>query len=148
MLDLRAAPLEGRSLDEALAALVESLVDVSGTGPAIHLEADLADAPPLPARIELGLYRIAQEALANALRHAQAGRIDLQLTTEPERVSLTVRDDGRGFDPRRLPPGSFGLVGMSERARLLGGRFDLASRKGRGTRVRVQLPLGEPETGA
>jgi signal transduction histidine kinase len=88
------------------------------------------------------LYRIAQEALANVVQHARARKAVLRLVTAPDKVTLIVEDDGQGFDPAKTPAGHFGLTGLNERAKLLGGSFYLHSAPGKGTRVEVILPLG------
>jgi two-component system NarL family sensor kinase len=138
VLDLRAAPLEGRSLAEALSALVDSHAASAG----LHISWKISGGQhPLPARIETSLYRIAQEALANIVQHAQARNASVHLTTTPESVALVIEDDGQGFDPGHLPPERFGLVGANERARLLGGSLKVTSSPGRGTRVEVKVPL-------
>jgi len=93
------------------------------------------------------LLRIGQEALSNALRHAQASQIDLTLAFEPQSVTLQVHDNGRGFVPeqaRSAEHGHFGLLGMRERARHLHASFALESEPGRGTRVAVHVPLAKP----
>jgi two-component system NarL family sensor kinase len=142
VLDLRAASLEGRTLAEALAALAAE-ASSAGNGPRVRLEAE-GGARKLPARLEAGLYRIAQEALGNALRHAGAREITVRLVTAPERVALTVEDDGRGFEPGGDSGGGrrFGLVGLAERARLLGGVLSVSSAPEAGTRVEAVVPLG------
>jgi signal transduction histidine kinase len=94
---------------------------------------------------ELTLYRMAQEALSNALRHAQAQRIDIQLTFNPEIVTLVVTDDGQGFalpeSPAAMAPrGHFGLLGLYERAELIGAQLHVVSTPGAGTRVVVTVP--------
>src|SRR5206468_5255018 len=124
VLDLRAAPLEGRTLPGALAALAAE-VD-TGNGPVVLFEMGPAP-PPLPPAVEVGLYRIAQEALQNALRHGDAARVVLRLEASP----------GRGFaiSPEESTGSRFGLVGMRERARLLGGSFQIESSPGAGTRI-------------
>jgi two-component system NarL family sensor kinase len=137
VLDLRAAPLQGRNLAEALSALAEQ---VAQQGLQVAFE-ETGGQRPLPVRVQASLYRIAQEALANVVRHAGAGRATLRLVTTLHEVRLTVEDDGRGFDVDRVPQGRYGLVGLNERARLLGGRFTLESEPGAGTRVCVQVPL-------
>jgi two-component system NarL family sensor kinase len=96
---------------------------------------------PLTARLEAGLYRIAQEALNNVVRHAQARQVAVQLIMTPDYVQLAIEDNGIGFDPARVPPDRHGLVGMRERARLLGGMLELDSDSDRGTRVQVIVPL-------
>jgi two-component system, NarL family, sensor kinase len=154
--DLRAAPLEGHTLPEALAALAADWtvqgnppVDVRVTG----------ESRPLPVRIENGLYRIAQETLTNIGRHANARYVTLALETVPERIRLVIEDDGQGFDAdvvgtqahdqrERDPgggPGRYGLIGLNERAKLLGGTLRLESSPGTGTRIEIQIPLGEKQ---
>jgi two-component system NarL family sensor kinase len=140
VLDLRAAPLEGRTLPVALAALAAETDP--GHAPAVRFE--MGAAPPLlPPAVEVGLYRIAQEALQNALRHADACRVVLRLEAAPGRVRLMVQDDGRGFaiSPEGNAGSRVGLVGMRERARLLGGSFQIASSPGAGTRITADIPL-------
>jgi two-component system NarL family sensor kinase len=139
VLDLRAAPLEGRTLAEALRALAGH---PPGAGPRVSVEVR-GGARPLPARLEAGLYRIAQEALANVRRHARARHATVCLRFLPDQVQLTIADDGRGFDPAAAPPGRFGLVGLNERAKLLGGSLRVRSGPGAGTRLDVTVPLEE-----
>jgi two-component system, NarL family, sensor kinase len=157
VLDLRPAPLEGRTLAEALAALAAE-ADEPG-GPAVTFAMRPARRsratkktpvatpaiPPIPPAIEAGLYRIAQEALQNALRHAGATRITLRLQVTSRSVRLTLDDDGRGFAvedvPAERPAGRFGLVGMRERARLLGGSLQVESLERLGTRIVAEVPL-------
>lgn len=134
VMDLRAAPLEGRSLAQALAELVAKSdlpVQLSVSG----------QRRPLPPHIEIGLYRIAQEALTNIQRHAGAEQVTLELTLGPELVKLRVVDDGSGFDPAGVPPDRFGLVGIRERVKLLNGRLYLDSRLQKGTTLAVHIPL-------
>jgi two-component system NarL family sensor kinase len=137
VLDLRAAPLEGRTLTAALAALARR--DGSDS-PEVRFKA-IGDGLPLPLRVEIGLYRIAQEALANALRHARARHVTIELATTADEVRLSVEDDGRGFDPAQVSKERYGLIGLSERAHLLGGKLRLESSPGEGTRVEVGVPL-------
>jgi signal transduction histidine kinase len=103
---------------------------------------------PLPHDATGDLFRIASEAVTNAVKHAAPTQIDVGLTYGPAEVSLTVRDDGRGFDPAQAPgaaQGHFGLLGMRERGERLGG-YLLQSEPGRGTTVRatLRLPSGQP----
>ena len=138
MLDLRAAPLEGRSLPDALRAMTEGRP--ADEAPDVSLS--IVDGErPLPARVEAGLYRIAEEAFRNALRHAAASSVRLRLALTPEQAIFHIVDDGHGFDPSRVPSGRFGLAGMRERAKLLGGQLDLASSEDEGTRIEVEVPL-------
>ncbi|HEX8067570.1 MAG TPA: sensor histidine kinase [Thermoleophilaceae bacterium] len=88
---------------------------------------------------EIVVYRVAQEALSNVAQHADATSVEIDLTAHGRGVELTVRDDGCGFDPNRGHD-SLGLSGMAERARLLGGRLDVASMPGSGTSLTLQVP--------
>jgi signal transduction histidine kinase len=104
----------------------------------------------LPADAEASLFRIAQEALTNVARHAQARTVSVTLSARDRVVVLVVEDDGRGFEveaPRdgRGHTDRLGLVGMRERAALLGGSLTLESRPGGGTTVAAEIPLGRPE---
>jgi two-component system, NarL family, sensor kinase len=140
VLDLRAAPLEGRSLSEALKALVNEWE--AETGAATRFQA-VNGRRPLPPRVEVALYRICQEALTNVARHAEAERVTVRLIATTEQVQLIVEDDGRGFDASEAVD-RHGLVGMNERTRMLGGTLDLRTRPGSGTRVQVTVPLKKP----
>jgi two-component system sensor histidine kinase UhpB len=100
----------------------------------------------LPAEVELVLYRVAQEALTNVAKHAGAGRVWIDLDRGPHDVTLSVQDDGRGFEPaeetRRDGRGlGLGLFGMAERVALVGGCFTIWSRPGRGTEIFAFIPL-------
>jgi two-component system, NarL family, sensor kinase len=138
VLDLRAAPLEGRSLSDALKALANRWE--AETGIATRFRA-VNGSRPLPPRVEVALYRICQEALTNIARHAEAERVTVWLVATPEQVQLTVEDDGQGFHVSEAVGDRHGLVGMNERAKMLGGALELRTSPGAGTRVRVTVPL-------
>ncbi len=138
VLDLRAAPLEGRTLAEALLALLDEHAGRQSGQPLFEA---VGENRPLPARVEVGLFRIAQEALTNIAAHAQAATVRVRLLLTPAEVRLAIEDDGRGFAPDTLVAGRFGLVGMNERARLMGGTLQLSSSPGEGTRLEVVVPL-------
>ena len=134
VLDLRAAPLEGRTLTEALQLLVEQAE--------VPVEMVVTGANrPLPPRVEISLYRMAQEALTNIGRHAQATKAWLEVIMSPEGVKLTVADNGHGFDPEQIPDNRYGLLGLNERVKLLHGRLQVESTPGQGTRLEVTIPL-------
>jgi PAS domain S-box-containing protein len=97
--------------------------------------------------LENALYRICQEALANACQYSQSRRVRVSLTQQDEHVRLEIHDWGVGFEPRAVPASHFGLEGIRQRARLLGGRASIRSVLGKGTRIAVELPLvpREPE---
>ena len=144
VLELRAAPLGGRSLPRALEELAAEARETAAHPPLIQVRAGGfgEDGGDLPAAVEVGLYRIAQQGLANALRHAEASRVDMLILREPGQVRLGIEDDGIGFDPAAPPPDRFGLIGMRERARLLGGTLAVESTSGGGTVIQVVVPLG------
>jgi two-component system NarL family sensor kinase len=126
VLDLRAASLEGRNLAQALTDLART----TSTRNELKISFSVVGGNrPLPPRVESGLFRIAQEALFNAVQHASASQISLELISAPGRVSLVIQDDGIGFDPGHLPAGRFGLVGLNER-QLLGGNLHIQSQPG------------------
>lgn len=137
VMDLRAAPLEGRSLVAALRDLVGGVNRAGETEVSCRV---VGENQPIPVRLEMGLYRIAQEGLTNALRHAGAGQVWLTLTMTPEWVRLVVEDEGVGFDPAGVASSRFGLTGMNERAKLLGGTLRLETSVGEGTRLEVVVP--------
>jgi two-component system NarL family sensor kinase len=138
VLDLRAAPLEGRSLAEAIQGLAVEFRERTG----IAAQLDLVGAStPLPLRIEVGIYRIAQEALANVRQHAAASRVGIKLVVTPDRLQLTIHDNGRGFQPEAISAGHYGLIGINERVRLMGGKLDLQSSPQAGTQLIVAVPL-------
>ncbi len=143
VLDLRAAPLEGRTLAEALASLARETAEKGGLKVTFS---ETGGSRPLPVRIEAGLYRIAQEALNNVMQHAAASKAHMRLVTTPAEVRMTVEDNGRGFDAENVPDSRYGLLGLSERARLLGGAMRLETSPGEGTRVEVTVPTF-PEAG-
>ena len=100
---------------------------------------------PFQPEVALGLYRMAQEALANVVRHAGAGTVHLTLKVAAGVAHLTVTDDGAGFDPEAArQAGGMGLASMGERARLLGGHCRITSSPGTGTRIEVSVPLPVP----
>jgi two-component system, NarL family, sensor kinase len=138
VLDLRAAPLEGRPLAEALDGLVKEWAARRKVEASFEV---VGSTRPLPPRIEIGLYRILQEALTNIGRHAHAHCVSIQLQMMIDQIRLVIDDDGRGFDPALVGENSFGLVGMNERAKLLGGSLEVGSSEGEGTQLEVIIPL-------
>jgi PAS domain S-box-containing protein len=106
----------------------------------IAVNTDLCAEPDLPLKVKQDLYRVAQEALHNTVKHARASRIDLRLQQTSEAVTLEVCDNGRGFDVTASFPGHLGLHSMQERVRGLGGELQFESTPGQGTCIRVQVP--------
>ena len=106
----------------------------------IRVQVAAADsAGELPDALKTCIYRVVQEALHNCARHAQARTVRVVVSQEDSRIVLSVEDDGRGFDARRVR--GLGLVGMEERVRHLGGAFNINSSPGAGTRLKIELPL-------
>ncbi len=142
VMDLRAAPLQDLSLPEALDQLLRR------TGREHGFEGCYRDrgvAGRLPARLESGFYRIAQELLSNIAKHAHATQVDMTLERANGSLVLMLADDGVGFDPAapRAPGigGGFGLIGLRERIALLGGSLEFDTAPDEGTRVRVTVPV-------
>ena len=141
VLDLREAPLEGRSLSEALEALASEADSSPDDAVEVTVIAsDGVDAKLSPA-VAGGLYRVAQQAVVNATRHARARQITLRVTRSESEIHLRVEDDGTGFEPADVRGDRFGLVGMRERARLLGGSLTVESAPDAGTAIEVRVPI-------
>ncbi|TDD90433.1 sensor histidine kinase [Actinomadura darangshiensis] len=142
---LRPPVLDDLGLSAALATLAREAGAPSGAiDVTVTVEGELED--ELPDHVQTALYRIAQEAVGNSLRHASADHVDLLLEHSSDRVRLTVADDGAGFSIRDVlargrRPDSYGLRGMRERAELLGGRVAVTSRPGAGTTVEAVIPI-------
>jgi len=135
--ELRPPALESEGLATALRKHVDVLRRVYRRE--IHLE--LTGTPRRVPELEREVFRVAQEALQNALRHADATRLDVELAANDRRLLLTVRDDGVGFDPQAAGVRSrrLGLTSMEERAEALGGTLSIESRPGEGTTVRLEV---------
>jgi two-component system, NarL family, sensor histidine kinase UhpB len=133
---LRPEALDEFGLRPALVSLGAGFADRAGLRVRRRLATDL---PPLSREAELVLYRVAQEGLTNAVRHARAGEVELVLERGGDGVVLTVRDDGRGLDGHRE---GGGLRGMRERAMLVGGRLAVREARPHGTEVRLEVLVG------
>ncbi|HEY7375409.1 MAG TPA: sensor histidine kinase [Polyangia bacterium] len=151
-LDLRPPLLDEVGLVPALRAYLQSQAAVSGL--TIALDAtEPADETPrrLPADHEIACFRVVQEAITNVLRHAGARRVDVRIARSADRISLSIRDDGRGFDPETLDSsatrGHLGVPGMRERIEARGGRFRLTAAPGQGTTVEVDLDVPRSRAG-
>ena len=142
--DLRPAALDALGTRAALETLVDRVRTRSELE--VELNADLAyesgrEATRHVPSLELGIYRITQEAIANTVKHAGATRVVITLVERDGTVSLSVEDDGRGFDPDSSSNPGFGLIGIRERVELLGGTISITSRSGSGTRVDTVVPV-------
>jgi len=136
--DLHPPMLKEAGLPEVLRGYCDEFGDLRGIAVSCDADESLAELSPGTA---LALYRVAQEALGNAAKHAAPTRVAVRLFRSGGDVVLSVADDGRGFEPGRGEGGGLGLVNMRERARQLGGTFELDSRPGHGTTVRVAVPF-------
>jgi PAS domain S-box-containing protein len=142
--ELRALIFDLRPESLALEGLVAALTKQSAVVHArngIETRADLCSEPNAPLEIKEALYRIAQEALHNVVKHAQASRLDLRLYRSSNDIVLEIRDDGVGFDPTTAFPGHLGLRSMDERAAKLGGALAIHSSPGSGTRIHAHFPV-------
>jgi two-component system sensor histidine kinase UhpB len=140
----RLAPL---SLDTlGLAATLESLVrDWQRRHPAVALSLRHELPIDLGPSITLAIYRVVQEGLINALRHAQASRVDIAVECDVRRIVATVADDGVGLAADwAARPGHFGLRGLADRVQQLGGTFTVGNSQGRGVYLAADIPLGDP----
>ncbi|MFK3724814.1 PAS domain S-box protein [Pseudomonas monteilii] len=139
-----ASALRPPILDAGIASAVEWQARRFEARTQIPCLVQVPDHPPaLSDAKATGLFRILQEALTNVIRHAQAHTVQIGLTCQDEHLTLTVTDDGAGFDPQCPRPTSFGLVGMRERVLMLGGELTLDSEPGEGTSLSVTIPLQE-----
>ena len=140
--DLRPVMLDDFGLVPTLRWYIQS--HVQGLGPAVVIDFEEAGMR-LPGEMETALYRITQEALANAVRHSSATKVYVRLVTKPGFVSLAVIDNGVGFEPDRVlhadRRSGVGLASVRERVELVGGTVNVESAVGRGTRVYVVIPL-------
>lgn len=135
---LRPQPLEETTtLRDALKQSIDRLTE----GCAINVNfAVTGMRVDLPLFVEDVLYRVAQESIANALRHGNPNNLSINLDYGTRVVALTVSDDGKGFDPAQLDRSGFGVSGMRQRIRALHGTFTISSEPGEGTQVRAEIP--------
>jgi PAS domain S-box-containing protein len=135
--ELRPLLLRDLGLDGSL----RSLADGMSSATLAVQTAFATTVPRLDEETEVSVYRIAQEALTNAVRHAGARSVVIELVASPDTLTLAVRDDGHGFDPAARPAVALGLASMEERALALGGRLDISAAPGAGTTVTLVCPL-------
>jgi two-component system sensor histidine kinase UhpB len=134
---MRPARLEERGLTAA----VRDLAGQSGFPVRVHIGPELDPLPALEPTVTVGVYRIVQEALANAARHSGAAVAHVSISAPDGRLAVLIADDGCGFDPGAAVDPGIGLAGMYERAELLGGHLSIQSAIDHGTRVSLDLPL-------
>ncbi len=125
---------------EGLIGVLRKQLDAMETRHGIDVSLAATEEPELPFASKQVLYRVAQEALHNVVKHARASRVRVALRRGEQRVTLVIEDDGAGFDAAADHPGHLGLTSMRERVASLGGSLDLWSREGEGTRLTVEAP--------
>jgi NarL family two-component system sensor histidine kinase LiaS len=134
---MRPAALEGKGLPAALRDYAADWSRRSEIPAEVHVRGERE----APLEVEQTLFRVAQEALANVARHSGAENVEVDLIYDADHLTLRVADDGRGFDPAKDTGDGFGLRSMNERLVKLGGRVDIESAPGEGTRVVCVCPL-------
>jgi signal transduction histidine kinase len=135
--ELRPESLEMEGLVAALIKQTAALQARYG----IQVELSLCDEPDVSLTVKEVLYRIAQEALQNSVKHARPDRLEVRLAREVDCLKLEVSDNGMGFDPQTAHPGHLGLRSMRERVARLGGTLEITSAPQQGTRVQALVPL-------
>jgi signal transduction histidine kinase len=135
LLELRPSALEDSTLDSLLIQLAEAVTGRTGVPVSAHMD----ETRELPVNVRIALYRIAQESMNNVVKHARATQVSITLRDccAGDGVILTVRDNGRGFDPDQVPSGRLGLGIIRERAAAIDARLSLTSASGQGTTVKL-----------
>jgi PAS domain S-box-containing protein len=131
--------------DSELGDLLRLLADAYTGRTNIPVILTVAGQGSLPGEVHVAFYRLCQEALNNIAKHAGAGQVLIDLRHDDRTAELSIRDDGRGFDPDNIPPGHFGLTMMQERARAAGAGLSISSQPGQGTRLTVHWPAALQE---
>jgi PAS domain S-box-containing protein len=132
--ELRPSTLTDAELGDLLRLLGNALAGRMN----IPINVTIAGEGKLPAEVQVAFYRLCQEGLNNIAKHAGASQVDIQLQYETGAVELRIRDDGRGFDPKGIPPGPYGLSMMRERATAMGATLSITSQPGRGTEIVIR----------
>ena len=133
--NLRQTPLD--DLDAALRLEVSRFMKATGIPCVYHSD----PTPPQPEPINETIIRAVAEALTNISKYAQAKNVELKVAVQGSSLLVTIRDDGQGFDALAIPAGHYGLLGIKERVRLVNGKFEIQSEVGKGTTLRIELPL-------
>lgn len=136
--ELRPEALES----EGLVASIEKQVSSLHIRHEIEVDFTDCDEPDLPMAVKEAVYRIAQEAIHNTVKHSRASKLTIELNCTPEYIILDISDNGRGFDPGESFPGHLGLRSMQERAASLDGTIHIDSQPGQGVHIRTEIPIG------
>lgn len=143
MSDLRPSILDDMGLESAVSWYTETHLERDGIGVKLDLKRNNA---PLTPNVEISAFRVFQEAIANVIKHAEATQVSISITYDSDRMNGTIEDDGVGFELSAVRPGAdggwaVGLLGMTERISLLGGKLNIDSSRGSGTKVMFDIPL-------
>ncbi|MDO9086087.1 MAG: sensor histidine kinase [Anaerolineaceae bacterium] len=149
MLQARAALADARNaIDDLRNTSVENLesalrLEISRFTSATDIPCEFLaeDIPTLSKSLNEAIVRNVAEALTNIARHAQANKVKVEVSTDTDRLIITIQDNGQGFDSEVIPSGHYGVLGMQERVRLAGGEFEIKSQLGVGTKIRMKTPL-------
>ncbi len=133
LLELRPAVL----MDAKLGDLIHQLADITATRTGLVFSITLHNQDPLPSHVQVVFYRVVQECINNITRHASASRVEIHFNSHAGRVELTIRDNGRGFDPTAIAPGHLGLSIMRDRVQSIGATLETMSAPTEGTLIRV-----------
>ncbi|MGD2180531.1 sensor histidine kinase [Lusitaniella coriacea] len=133
---LRSDPLQGKSLTDAIALLIEDVQRSTGITP----QTQILLSSPLPKELKMAVYRILQESLTNTCKYAEATEVKIQIHLTATALKLQVRDNGKGFTLEKNTTG-FGLQGMQERTKALGGQLKIVTAPGKGCHIFVELPF-------
>ena len=139
IVELRPPALDEIGLVPAIETLAQRIASSEGLTVETNIALALQDSERLAPNVESTVYRVVQEGLTNVAKHAAATRLEIELLMEGDDVAVTVRDDGRGFDPA-APAAGFGLIGMRERVALVSGQVSIESGADGGTVVRALIP--------
>jgi signal transduction histidine kinase len=126
---------------EGLAAALEKQADALKARHEMEVVTTLCSEPKASLEVKEAVYRVAQEALHNIVKHARASNVEIRMECTPEQITLEITDDGVGFEARGDFPGHLGLRSMRERASSLGGTLEVDSSSGRGARIRARVPV-------
>jgi signal transduction histidine kinase len=150
---LRASTVERNDLARAITTLAEEIAAEASSHAAVELRVGVEGTPrTLHPIVRDEIYRIGSEALRNAFRHAESKQIEVELRQDERQLRLRIRDDGKGIDPKFLTDegreGHFGLHGMRERAKLIGGKLTVWTASGSGTEIELSVPASRAYTAA
>jgi signal transduction histidine kinase len=133
LLELRPAVLMGEKLGD----LIRHLADVIATRTGLEFSVTIQNQEPLPPEVQMVFYRVIQESVNNIVRHALANRVEIFFDSRLDQVELTIRDNGRGFDPASIAPGHLGLSIMRDRLHHIGATLETISQPKAGTSIKV-----------